>query len=468
MKINARSRSSDPVQESLRERKQKWNSEVSELISELISLKMSVNGFGDSDRGIPPSSIKNPLPAEVSSLLSEVANDYQTIIGGAGGIIQEQSAYAHNRRKSKKEIMHSNDGIVSNASWVGSRLFSRIWLLGKEDRKKRLTLINLCADLEGEIKSFELKIGSNQPIQNSFDEIIKIITNIKYPFYTNFIDLKEIHEKIKIESPVPSSESSEEGGAVENEPANEVVIPSISELQAKFEKLCDDAEARNIVVSYLISQSKLEKPVINPLIEEIRLLESKTEDLFKTLNGDIVNVKKEESLIKDIFQNISRISEIKTKLLALASLSFGEEKTSFRDFITLIKSGSALKRLWNKVLLSVNPNSEDVSRLELIKSAEQIRKHLESLSDLLESRNSSFVPMKKECRNVLLSCVQMIDKIELAVKSYMEIEGAKRFKAVTEIAGPIARRDQRDTLELKFLNSLTQSKQDLLEKVESL
>lgn len=43
--VEARTKSSDPIQESLREKKAVWNKKVSEFIDNLIHVKKMMNGF---------------------------------------------------------------------------------------------------------------------------------------------------------------------------------------------------------------------------------------------------------------------------------------------------------------------------------------------------------------------------------------------------------------------------------------
>jgi len=62
---NARKKSDDPVQEALRSHKDTWNHDASLLIAQLIAFKKGLNGRGEPKVGIPPGSIKDPMPHEV-------------------------------------------------------------------------------------------------------------------------------------------------------------------------------------------------------------------------------------------------------------------------------------------------------------------------------------------------------------------------------------------------------------------
>src|SRR5688572_8719154 len=129
----SRSRSTDQLQENLREEKSIWNHSVSKLIAELIALKQGMNGYGNAEAGLPPSDIKDPLPSEIASYLNQLAGEYNSIIQGANHIFQNQDNYSKNRRKSlphqestqpQQEMSFVDDGLTSQASWWGSRLWA--------------------------------------------------------------------------------------------------------------------------------------------------------------------------------------------------------------------------------------------------------------------------------------------------------------------------------------------------------
>lgn len=99
----SRSQSKDPVQESLRSKKDSWNSDASTLIAQLIAFKRGLNGRGDPRAGIPTSRIKDPLPSEVGSYLDQMASNFNTLIHEAQSIINDQQSYSSNRQKPRVE-----------------------------------------------------------------------------------------------------------------------------------------------------------------------------------------------------------------------------------------------------------------------------------------------------------------------------------------------------------------------------
>lgn len=95
----AKKKSTDPVQQALRDHKSEWNDMVKEFISHLIGTKAGLNGRGSAPLNIQPSKIQDPLPGEVGALLSALTGQFQSLVGGAKSIITEQNAYSRTRRK---------------------------------------------------------------------------------------------------------------------------------------------------------------------------------------------------------------------------------------------------------------------------------------------------------------------------------------------------------------------------------
>lgn len=104
MVIIARKRSADPAQEHLREQKAIWNKSTTDLIAKIIAFKRGLNGRGDPRVGLPPSNIKEPLPAQVGAYLDGIATDYEALINGAERIMQEQEHYSQVRRKTQPKM----------------------------------------------------------------------------------------------------------------------------------------------------------------------------------------------------------------------------------------------------------------------------------------------------------------------------------------------------------------------------
>ncbi len=159
----ARKHSPDPKQEELRNHKDRWNSETSDLIGDLIALKRGINGRGDKERNLPPSSIKEAFPPQIGSFLQDLSSSAAKIIQEARSIVQEQENYAKNRRRRRKLSHQEREliklaNLVSEASWWGSRMFSKYVSLRNMPVIQRNNIIDMMyslADIKDKLKSFE-------------------------------------------------------------------------------------------------------------------------------------------------------------------------------------------------------------------------------------------------------------------------------------------------------------------------
>jgi uncharacterized membrane protein (UPF0127 family) len=131
MEIIARKRSADPVQEQLREAKDRWNLAAKELISRLIAFKRGMNGRGDARYGLPISKIHEPLPAEIGTFLSELSSNFQQLAEEANRIVQQQAYYAEHRRKPAKGPLTETPKAASKIATASIKQESFL-LIGKE------------------------------------------------------------------------------------------------------------------------------------------------------------------------------------------------------------------------------------------------------------------------------------------------------------------------------------------------
>lgn len=96
----ARKRSTDPVQEKLRQDKDVWNDEVKAFINGLINFKKLMNG-APSSFFKQRSRIIDPMPANPTAIVGALASDFQDVVNKGNAIIQEQLNYSKTRRKKR-------------------------------------------------------------------------------------------------------------------------------------------------------------------------------------------------------------------------------------------------------------------------------------------------------------------------------------------------------------------------------
>lgn len=93
----ARKPSTDPVQEKLRQDKANWNKEMSLFLNDVIHLKKLMNGW-PSKFYKERSRIIEPIPADPTTIIGSLANDFQELSQRGNGIVQEQLNYSKNRK----------------------------------------------------------------------------------------------------------------------------------------------------------------------------------------------------------------------------------------------------------------------------------------------------------------------------------------------------------------------------------
>ena len=135
MEVEARNKQEAVSEESIRRDKSEWNDTVQLLVAKLIAFKKGLNGAGDDRAHLPPVDIRDPFPTEMSIYLNSIVDDYVAIIDGAKDIMVDQKEYS----KSADEIPPE---LLAQASWWGSRAWSRIGLIGLGDQRKiRISMI---------------------------------------------------------------------------------------------------------------------------------------------------------------------------------------------------------------------------------------------------------------------------------------------------------------------------------------
>src|SRR4030042_2684905 len=94
----ARKPSTDPAQEKLRNDKAAWNKDVSAFVNDIIHLKKLMNGW-PSKFYMERSFIKDPMPADPTTIIGSLLSDYQYIAERGNKIVEEQLNYSKTRKK---------------------------------------------------------------------------------------------------------------------------------------------------------------------------------------------------------------------------------------------------------------------------------------------------------------------------------------------------------------------------------
>ena len=213
----ARSTSSDPVQEKLRQHKANFNAKVSALISDVINLKKLMNG-APNHFFKEKSKITEPIPADPATIIGVLASDFQNLAQEANAIISEQIDYAKNRRKAQPKqnqpIITSSDSqyyLISEASNVLTRFFTYILnpAFGSKAREKRYrtSLLSASATLDKDLKRLQSLIVGSGP--KTIFEASKVLDKIEDNFSFLLTGLQTYQVEV-------GNQTSTEAGLIEN------------------------------------------------------------------------------------------------------------------------------------------------------------------------------------------------------------------------------------------------------------
>jgi hypothetical protein len=276
-------KSKDPVQQRLREHKRHWSDSTSEFIAKLIAFKRGLNGRGDAQAGIPPSSIKEALPGEVGGILDQLASQFQGLVQDAGSIMDEQAHYAKIRRRRRNKpktaptpfsgenvapmpaepqvaAPPANDNVVETLSRLGSQnnqidkeatsRLSRMWqyvkapFSNKEYNKYRIGMLSLSADLYYSFLDFE-----NDILSLSINSIPRSVKKHQMARY-NYEELKGTLNNLL---EVMAHKSGTKPGKAEQTPAPPPVhmpaVKDIKEIEKNLHVVLNAGLAQNQILS---------------------------------------------------------------------------------------------------------------------------------------------------------------------------------------------------------------------------
>jgi hypothetical protein len=397
--VQARKRSEDPRQEYVREQKARWNASVSQFISKVIALKRAMNGKGDDRIGLPSSNIKNPMPPEVSSYLHGLAAEFATLTTSGDGIANIQNQYSASRRKSKREATENMDeGFVVQASWWGSRLWSKFKLraLPVKIRKLRLELLRSANYMHEELGHIEDKLYSGDVAQNTSG--INQLSILSFGFLRSFLSqYNQLSEEYRLQglqgpsginvSPdkkldeIPTREEEIEDGNIKS-PAQDPKAKLQWEIKAvnHIKWQLNDAEQ---VINFIIKKQDEFGADRKNLIEinnSLKLLHSETQKFSMALNEvGAADVLRMEDWAKDLVARYKEIYSLVYSILKgkIDLTGVGENDfrtimkiiTGTKDFVPqsapieqvdLSKHASGLVSRWiNRKLLRMSPSAEN-------------------------------------------------------------------------------------------------------------
>lgn len=469
LKKSARKASSDPAQESLRQHKDAWNHEVSNFISALIAFKRGLNGRGDPKLGIPPGSIKDPLPSSVGSQLNNLASIYDKIINEASQIIQEQEHYSQNRKKPKKEMM-ADDGLFAEASWWGSRLwaelpFGSLRKEKKENRALRLSLIKFAVSINKELKELESDLVSTKPdsIPDSVTTLAQLYTDYSVLFIgplenylknRGVVNQEEVTPKEDVEEPSPSSESELELDSITSPIEAEKPKNIDKNYLEKFLIVKNDLQAIGPVLSYLEKKIDVDDNLKKTLKSKFRKLESKVAELAVYGNTP-------EQKSSDMELAAQEIWNLYQELMSSVSSILGTSD-SFKSYLSKlfnidkVAGDSSLTKWVNTLKLKINPTNEDLIKLKAVNEIKKCSKNINNLLDVLENYESSMSELVNKVNDLNKSLSELSKYVWTLGERYMS--SFRKMKKDKTFGRSV---DRPDLTKVKNLQELTEKYSNL-------
>lgn len=88
-----------PEQQEIRRSKKNWNKAFQEFRRRLQALSKGLNGRGDLKYNLPPTDIKEPLPDQLNSFISQLVNNFHQLTDAAELIEEKQKQYSESIHK---------------------------------------------------------------------------------------------------------------------------------------------------------------------------------------------------------------------------------------------------------------------------------------------------------------------------------------------------------------------------------
>lgn len=425
----ARKKSEDPVQEALRQNKDNWNHEASLLIAQLIAFKKGLNGRGEPRVGIPPGSIKDPMPNEVGSYLDQLADRFNKLVSDAHHIIDEQLQYSETRKKSVKEQTASvfDDDIIKTASWWGSRALTytknqylnpKYWRSADESVKTRMLMLKVSVDLIKQLKVIDNYVVSKDinSVPNAIYDFDKFISAFNKLLLGNIKKLSKLENENKeigsdrienkalgpTETPPAISEISKQDEIHRDtnipivpteEPDLELSGKKTQEVELTAKAILDDiiVSGRLIQIMNLLGLNK----------GNINLFESGIKELRKVLDNIVIS---DHGSLEEANNSYSDLKELSSKILKVNDVSFSDQLNEAEKLL-ISKAGSVspefeklaknyLSRWLKRQKLKLLPNSDDRIRLEASNKIITLIGLVNSFQNILEKNEQNLDVIK--------------------------------------------------------------------------
>jgi hypothetical protein len=458
----ARKTSTDPVQEKLRQNKALWNKEVSTFINDLINFKKTMNG-APSKFHPEKGSIKDPIPADPTTIIGVLANDFQEIAQKGNALIKEQIEYAKTRRKSVPKPISApvlpvpagtaNDNatpavpdltkqlatfeqkysLVSEGSNKVTRFFTRLFnpTIGFGDaaalRRARMAMLNACADTYKDLGKFQVEIvrSSKESISQSNKKL-----HDAWSKWTLVSRAYSIYKSSK------SVSAPDKGGTIENmvseqDAKEEKTLEKLDQSVKQFEDTYDTMEeAEHNAIPNETAQDEIvapQEPVVDlSALQNLEIASNIAKDYKNNLqnippNNSGDSLKELDTVINQFIASRGKkidpsLKDYYAKSIMNLNSEFGTNGASFKDIVLQLKA-KVKAQLKSPVAAPVITPVQDKSASVLIEKVAQnfLRKwvgktmHQLSLFDKTSSYRLNCYNLASELRSKLNEIMDLLE-----------------------------------------------------------
>jgi hypothetical protein len=469
--------SSDSKQQGLRNHKKQFNAKYKAFSQKLKAFKDGVNGK-PSKIGIPASSIKDPLPPEVGSVLNALSGEFQALIADVESIIAEQSGYSSKRRKKqprKPKSLPTNptqqsqeqpapDKIVQDLARLGeqeielevlaSSRVSRLWeyfkgMFSRDSiNKQRISLLRMSAELFWKLRDLQDAILDTNI--KSTPQLMRSLQTTRYQFSALEDSVERIIQVMETKNP-----NKEEDGKKDQE--------NVDKAKAKPKEPTEKELENQVKPSNQTSQPVAQKAKQNVPASTATLIANIHDEvgkIFRTglCRDDVLHLNKllenyrqappaEKHALKAVIVDAHKELIEKMKIEAKKKYGLVLENNALDDLVKIIHqhtskeanidtelvktSGNVITRYMKKQLAKMRPFDETISmRLDAIETLEDLEASVKDIMDDLEKEldvaklQSNIDTMNAKMNNLMQALSVIITLYQQSVYSNPE-ESAK-------------------------------------------
>jgi len=477
--ITARTRSEDPAQEHLRERKAVWNKACSAFIArlnafkpQLIAFKQGLNGKGNAKVGLPPSNIKEPLPSEiggymgmVNSKFNELASEFAGLVSESNAIMQEQAQYADHRKKPQPrqprqprqaDLAQVDDILISEGSNKATRFWAQLssYMSSDESSRYRLSMLKLSYKIFQNLVKFEdliltSDIGDMEKVLNAYLLVVNNIDTLKH----------DVNKIVKLKHPnVTQSDNSEQQSQQAAPPAKSppqslpakppAVLPAKSPAiknqsvsTMNMHQLFKEVQSM-LTLGFTVADVKifLDLYHANKIVKDpnkVALVTDRLRDIYYEL-FDNLKLFIENEIEQKLPKNIT-LEEIRN-LQANAS--------SDNSDITKL-AGNFVSRYYNKYRHEHSKDASSASRIEIYNIVREMKINIDTIMNLLENKHlnsGDLIAKITETDQLMAKISEPLNRLNMLYKDkYYEPGSNKRKHNILDPAGRFFNRQiQRD------------------------